>query len=82
MNDTEIKIKLFQKIDTLKEERLIELYGVVNNFINGSDDSEEWNNLTPIQKEGLEYGLKELDNKEGVKHNIVMEELKKKYGIK
>jgi len=81
MNDTEIKIKLFQQIDSLKNERLIELYGVVSNYINSSDNSEEWNNLTNIQKNGLEYGLTELDEEKGLEHNVVMEELKKKYGI-
>jgi predicted transcriptional regulator len=81
MNDTEIKAKLFQQIDKLKNERLIELYGVVSNFINSSDNSEEWDKLTSAQKTGIEYGLAELENGKWEEHNIVMEELRKKYGI-
>lgn len=54
MNSTEIKTKLFQQIDRLKNERLIELYGVVSNFINSFGDSEEWEKLSSAQKKGLE----------------------------
>ena len=81
MNDTEIKIKLFQQIDALENERLIELYGIVSNFINSSDNPDEWEELTKIQKKGLKYGLAELDEGKGLEHGVVMEELKKKYGI-
>ncbi len=81
MNDTEIKAKLFQQIDKLKKERLIQLYGVVSNFINSSDNSEEWDKLTSAQKKGIEYGLEELENGKWEEHDVVMEELRKKYGI-
>ncbi len=77
MNEAEIKTKIFQQIDGLKDERLIELYGVVSNFINGSDDSEEWEKLSSAQRKGLEYGLAELENGDWVEHSAVMEELRK-----
>ena len=81
MNFTEIKIRLFQQIDSLENDRLLELYGIVKNSINQNDDSENWDKLTPIQKEGIEYGISELEDNKGVEHNSVMEELRKKYGI-
>ncbi|HSO85076.1 MAG TPA: hypothetical protein VLQ91_00890 [Draconibacterium sp.] len=81
MNYTEIKIKLFQQIDALKDDRLIELYGVVSNFINNTDNSEEWDKLTVSQKKGLEYGISELDDAKGFEYKIVMEDIMKKYGI-
>ena len=34
MNISEIKIKIFQQIDSLENNRLFELYGVINNFLN------------------------------------------------
>lgn len=61
MNDSEIKLELFHKIDALEKTRLMELYGIVKNFINNYDNSEEWNNLTASQQKGLEYGIEELD---------------------
>jgi len=81
MNYTEAKIKIIQQIDSLKDDRLIELYGVVTNFINNADNSEEWNKLTTAQKKGLEYGLTELNEGKGAEYSVVMEELMKKYGI-
>lgn len=79
MNYSELKIKLFQQIDSLKDDRLIELYGVVSNFINNADNSEEWNKLTEAQKKGLEYGISELDEGKGLEYRMVMEDLMKKY---
>jgi signal transduction histidine kinase len=81
MNYSEIKIKLFQQIDSVKNDRLIELYGVVSNFINNVDNSEEWDKLTVSQQKGLEYGLSELDEGKGIDYKMVMEDLMKKYGI-
>jgi hypothetical protein len=79
MDYSEIKIKLFQQIDSLKDDRLIELYGVVSNFINNADNSEEWNKLTAAQKKGLEYGISELDEGKGLEYRMAMEDLMKKY---
>ncbi len=81
MDYSDIKIKLFQQIDSLKDDRLIELYGVVSNFINNADNSEEWNKLTSAQKKGLEYGISELDEGKGLEYRMAMEDLMKKYGI-
>lgn len=81
MDYSEIKIKLFHQIDSLKDDRLIELYGVVSNFINNADNSEEWNKLTEAQKKGLEYGISELDEGKGLEYRMAMEDLMKKYGI-
>jgi hypothetical protein len=79
MDYSEIKIKLFQQIDSLKDDRLIELYGVVSNFINNADNSEEWNKLTEAQKKGLEYGISELDEGKGLEYRMAMEDLMEKY---
>ena len=78
MNNSEIKIKLFQQIDALKDDRLIELYDVVSNFINNADSFEEWDKLTTFQKKGLEYGISELDEGKGLEYRVVMEDLMKK----
>lgn len=81
MNDAEIKVKLFNKIDSLGHKRLIELYGIVNNFLNSGDSSDDWNKLTASQQEGIEYGIEELEDGKELEHKVVMDELKKKYGI-
>jgi len=81
MNASEIKIKLFQQIDALDKEKLEELYGVFLNFIQGKDSIEEWNKLTEVQKKGIEDGIYELDANKGIPNDVVLEELRKKYGI-
>ena len=81
MNESNIKVELIHQIDSLDDERIIELYGVIQNFIHGGDDEENWDNLSAAQKKGLEYGVNELERGEGIEHQMVMEELKKKYGI-
>jgi hypothetical protein len=72
MNYSEIKIRLFQPIDSIKDDRLIELYGVVSNFFNNADNSEEWDKLTESQKKGLEYGISELDEGKGLEYRMVI----------
>lgn len=81
MNASEIKVKLFQQIDALDKESLEELYGLFMNFIQEKQSSEEWDNLTEIQKKGIENGIYELDAKKGIPGDVVLEELRKKYGI-
>jgi len=81
MKASEIKVKLFQQIDALDNERLEELYGILLNFIRGKDSIDEWNKLTDIQKKGIEDGIYELESNQGISNDIVLEELRKKYGI-
>ncbi len=79
MNPTEIKIDLFKKLEALKGNQLKEAYGILLNFINSKDDSEEWEKLNKEQKKAIEYGINELDSGKGISHNMVMENMKKKY---
>jgi predicted transcriptional regulator len=52
------------------------------NFINGQIESDNWESLTDTQKAGIESGIYQLDHGKSISHEMVMEELKKKYGIK
>jgi len=79
MNTADLKLKLFRIIDNLEQETLEELYGMILNHVNSKDDVDEWNNLTSTQQEGLKKSLKQLDNNEGISHNQVMKDNRKKY---
>lgn len=81
MKASEIKVKLFQQIDALDNERLEELYGVFLNFIRGKESIDEWEQLTDIQKLGIKDGIYELESNQGISNDLVLEELRKKYGI-
>jgi len=82
MSATNLKIKLIKEIDSLDNKNIDKLYGIVMNFINGQVESESWENLTEVQKAGIDSGINQLDQNKGISHNMVMEELKKKYEIK
>ncbi len=43
---------------------------------------ESWNKLSDAQKAAIESAIYQLDQKKGISHKTVMEELKKKYKIK
>jgi len=79
MNTADLKLKLFRTLDNLDQKTLEELYGIILNHVNSKDDVDEWNNLTSTQQEGLKESLKQLDNNEGIPHNQVMEDNRKKY---
>lgn len=81
MKASEIKARLFQQIDALDNEGVEELYGVFLNFIHGKDSTDEWDALTEVQKNGIKEGIYELDANHGISNDVVMEELRKKYGI-
>jgi len=81
MNATNLKIKLIKEIESLDNKNIDKLYGIVMNFINGQVESESWESLTEVQKAGIDSGINQLDQDKGISHNMVMEELKKKYEI-
>jgi hypothetical protein len=82
MSVANLKIKLIKEIDSLDNKNIEKLYGIVMNYINGQVESENWDSLTDIQKAGIESGIYQLDHGTSISHEIVMEELKKNYGIK
>jgi len=79
MSTAELKLKLFREIDTLEKSKLEQIYGLVFNFINKDNDTEEWNALTPTQRKGLTDAIEEMNSSEGIDHKIVMEKHTKKY---
>jgi hypothetical protein len=82
MNVANLKIELIKEIDSLDNKNIEKLYGIVMNFINGQIESDNWESLTDTQKAGIESGIYQLDHGKSISHEMIMEELKKKYGIK
>ena len=79
MNESEIKIKIFRKVDSLENAKLAQLYGMMLNFINGNDNIEEWNKLTFEEKQGIDNAILEIDSGRGIQHEKVMKKFRKKY---
>lgn len=79
MNISELKLKFFRQIDELGKDRLEEAYGVLLNYINSKDDLDEWNKLTIEQQKGIIDSIEQIDNNQGISHNVVMKKYKNKY---
>ena len=79
MGTAEIKLKLFREIDLLDESKLREVYGLLFNFLNKENDTEEWNALSLVQQTGLLNAIDELNSSEGVDHKTIMDKFRKKY---
>lgn len=79
MSTAEIKLKLFREIDLLDESKLKEVYGLLFNFLNKENDTEEWNSLSLAQQTGLLDAIDELDSCEGSDHKTIMDKFRKKY---
>ena len=73
MSTAELKLKLFREIDTLEKSKLEQIYGLVLNFINKDNDTEEWNALTTTQQKGLLDAIEEMNSSNGIDHKKVME---------
>ena len=79
MSTAELKLKLFREIDTLEKSKLEQIYGLVLNFVNKDNDTEEWNAMTTTQQKGLLDAIEEMNSSEGMDHEKVMEKYKNKY---
>lgn len=79
MNTAELKLKIFRRIDSLENSKLEELYGVVTNYLNGNVDTDDWNQMTENQKQGIMDALDEIDKGKGVPHSDVIVKYRDKY---
>ncbi|MBN1340245.1 MAG: hypothetical protein JXA03_13025 [Bacteroidales bacterium] len=79
MTVSDLKLKIFRKIDSLEKNRLEELYGLSVNYINGHKDLRDWERLTEEQKNGIIDSIEEIDSGRGVPHEQVMSKIHKKY---
>ena len=79
MNPAEIKIDLFRKLDSLKGSNLQEAYGLLLNYINGSNNLNDWDNLSSEQKDAIKLGISQLDDNKGRSHTNVISDLRNRF---
>ena len=78
MSASELKLKLFREIDTLEKSKLEQLYGILLNFLNKDDDTEEWNSLSKTQKKGILDAIDEMDSSEGISNESLLDKYRNK----
>ena len=81
MNVDAIKIDLLDKIEHADSNQLKELYGLIINYFNGNDSTEEWDSLPEIQKNLILKGLDQANAGMGTPVKDVTQRLRNKYGL-
>jgi len=81
MKTLDLKHELHKQIDSMDKVHLSYLYGNLRNFIQGEVDENHWDRLSIQEKEGILEGLKQAESGQVIPHEVVMKNIKKKYGI-
>lgn len=79
MTVSDLKLKIFRKIDSLEKSRLEEVYGLIMNYFNNQVDESEWEELSNEQKQGIINAIDEIDSGKGIPHKKVATKIRKKY---
>jgi hypothetical protein len=79
MTVADLKLKIFREVDSLENNRLQEIYGVLINYIRGQKDVDDWEKLSEEQKQGIVDAINEIDSGKGTPHKKVMSRICKDY---
>lgn len=79
MNEAELKLNLFRRLDSLSGKTLEEAYGLLTNLISSKTEINDWEEFTDPQRKAILHGLKQLDEGQGREHNTVMKDLRNKF---
>lgn len=78
MTTSELKLQIFRQIDLLDKSKLNELSGIVSNLVHGQYGTDDWENLSNSEKEGIIESIKQLDGNSGSQHDKVMKRIREK----
>lgn len=78
MNISELKVELLKNIELLNKAELEQIYSLIQNFVT-KNTSEDFDNLSQTQQEGLINAIEEMNYSEGTDHQSVIDKFKKKY---
>ncbi|MGZ3874643.1 MAG: hypothetical protein ACXVJD_17115 [Mucilaginibacter sp.] len=81
MEDTELKVDLYNMIDHADKIQLKELYGLVINYFNGGQSVEDWDSLSEYQKQLLDKSIEQADAGLGTPLKEINQRLKAKHGL-
>jgi hypothetical protein len=79
MNAETLKLKIFQQVDSLDQQKLEEIYGLIYNHINARIDSKDWDKLTKAEQVGLDEAIDSISQGASSSHEQIITELRKKY---
>jgi len=76
-----LKVDLHEKIEHADAEQLQEIYGLLTNYFNGSDSSEEWDSLSETQTYKTDQSLEQADAGLGESLIDINKRIRAKYGL-
>jgi hypothetical protein len=81
MNAAQLRSDLFKTIEAMNVQQLKDIYGLLQNYFNSNDNSEDRDTLTTAQKKAIEIGIKQADMGMTTPLSEVTSALRKKYGL-
>jgi len=81
MEEQTIKVDLHEKIEHADLNQLRDLYGLITNYFNGQDSTEEWDKLPELHQKLILKGLEQVEAGLGKPVKEVTERLRAKYGL-
>lgn len=80
MDTSDLKLKLFRQIDSLKKSKLQQVYDMVLNLVQKDSVINQWDGLSKTQQQGLLDAIDDMNTLEGIDHQAVIDKYKQKYG--
>ena len=81
MKAAELRSDLLHKIEELNFHQLKDIYGLFQNYLNGKESVEDWDQLTLPQRQKIEAGVKQANAGQTKPLTEVTARLRKKYGL-
>ncbi len=80
MSSAELKVDIFRKIDKMDEKYLNKIYAYINQLVDKKNLSEEWEELSDLQKKALLDAVNSAKEGNTVPHEKVISKCKNLYG--
>ena len=61
MSSYQIKLQIFRQIDALNGNKIKELYGLMQNYLNSNKEEDEWFNISKNKQEVIRAAINELN---------------------
>jgi predicted transcriptional regulator len=79
MNSENLKRRIFQRVDSLDQKGLEEIYGLISNHLNGENEHNDWEQLSFEEKQGIDAAIGAINQGQFLSHDDVMTKIRKKY---
>jgi hypothetical protein len=82
MDKVTLKSLIYEKIDVLDEQGLMEVNEMVTTYLKRTGKPEHWGELSIAQREGILQAIESIKNGKGIKHEEIMKKYRQKYTVK